>query len=308
MISKGLELLKNDLQGEDLQTSSLTNEMGAYQFVNSSSKDKIIEFAHDTHLIHFLFALSGEISLSATEGTEQVNLTSDIFFIYSNPYVATTLKICLPKSAKIFSLVISLKELHAIFGSSFGRDETAAKEFMENYKMERFFLEKPMNPSLSVIIYQFFSGINREAVRNIYQQGKFMEFLSLYLDSPNSVQEAGNHCPFVMDSYELKKIKEARDIIVEHMIDPPSLKSLAKLVGTNEYKLKIGFKSVFSNTVYGYLLDYRMEEARKLLTVNNTRIKEVATLVGYSNPSHFIAAYKRKYGITPKQHKKSITA
>ena len=106
----------------------------------------------------------------------------------------------------------------------------------------------------------------------------------------------------------MEKIKEARDIIIEHMIDPPSLKTLSKLVGTNEFKLKVGFKSVFSNTVYGYLSDYRMEHARKLLTVENSRIKEIAAKVGYSNPSHFIAAYKRKYGITPKQHLKSLVA
>ena len=106
----------------------------------------------------------------------------------------------------------------------------------------------------------------------------------------------------------MEKIKEARDIIMEQMIDPPSLKELSRMVGTNEFKLKVGFKSVYSNTVYGYLADYRMEHARKLLTINNTRIKEVAAQVGYSNPSHFIAAYKKRYGITPKQHVKSLVS
>jgi AraC-like DNA-binding protein len=49
-----------------------------------------------------------------------------------------------------------------------------------------------------------------------------------------------------------------------------------------------------------------MEEARKLLAVDKPRIKQVAAQIGYANSSHFIAAYKCKFGITPKQHLKSM--
>jgi AraC family transcriptional activator of pyochelin receptor len=308
MIRQGLDLLKENLQEDDLQTSLLTDEMGAYQYVNSGEEDKRIKFNHDKSLIHFLFSLTGEINLSSevNDGIEEID--SSNFYMFSHPYGDTTLEINLAPEAKILSMVISMRELHGIFGSSFGKDAEATKEFMKHYKMKKFFIAKSMTPSISVIAHQFFNGINRPNVKKIYQQGKVMEFLSLYMDTPNSAEEAENHCPFVMDAVELKKLKEARDIIISQMIDPPSLKTLAKLVGTNEFKLKVGFKSVFSNTVYGYLADYRMEHARKLLTVDNSRIKEVAAQVGYSNPSHFIAAYKRKYGITPKQHLKSIVA
>jgi AraC-like DNA-binding protein len=308
MIKQALDLLINSLPKENLQTALLSEEMGAYQYVNSGEEDRRFEFGHDKSLIHFLFSLSGRINLSSevNDGIEEISAGN--FYMFSHPYGETTLEINLAPEAKLFSMVISMRELHGIFGSSFGRDAEATKEFMKHYKMKKFFIEKSMSPSISVIAHQFFNGINRPKVREIYQQGKVMEFLSLYMDTPNSAEEAENHCPFVMDAIELKKLKEARDIIIAQMIDPPSLKTLAKLVGTNEFKLKVGFKSVFNNTVYGYLSDYRMEYARKLLTVDNSRIKEVAAQVGYSNPSHFIAAYKRKYGITPKQHLKSLIA
>ena len=308
MIKQGLDLLKKNLPDEDLQTSLLTQEMGAYQYKNSGEEDRRFEFIHDKSLIHFLFSLAGKINLSSevNDGVEELN--ADSFHMFSHPYGDTSIEINLAPDAKILALVISMRELHGIFGSSFGRDAEATKEFMKHYEMKKFFIAKLMTPSISVIVHQFFNGINRPNVRKIYQQGKVMEFLSLYMDTPNTPEETENHCPFVMDAIELKKLNEAREIIIAQMIDPPSLKTLAKLVGTNEFKLKVGFKSVFSNTVYGYLSDYRMEQARKLLTVDNSRIKEVAALVGYSNPSHFIAAYKRKYGITPKQHLKSIVA
>lgn len=308
MVGRGLEILKAELSGDDLQTSLLSDGMGAYQYCNSSTREQVITISHDKMLIHFLFSLIGDIEVSSKASDEKAIVSKSNFIMFTYPFAATTLKIKLPPAGKIFSLLIGMKELHAIFGSSFARDKSETKVFMENYELKRFFVEKPLTPSISVVVHQFFSGINRPNVRAIYQQGKVMEFLSLYMDTPNSGQEAENSCPFLKDAQEMKKITEARDVIIENMINPPSLKFLAKQVGTNEYKLKVGFKSVYRNTVYGYLADYRMEEARKLLTVDNSRIKEVAAQVGYSNSSHFIAAYKRKYGITPKQHRNSLIA
>ena len=306
MVRRGIELLKKQLAESDLKASVLSDQLGAYQFFNSEQKARRIEFAHSRMLIHFLFSLSGEIQVTTKASDEKVTVSSTNFFMFSYPIEETSLVLHLPPEAKVFSLIISMKELHSVFGSSFGRDNAETKSFIESYKLKKFFVEKPVTPAITVVIHQFFSGIIRENVLPIYQKGKVMEFLSLYMDSPNSVEEVESQCPFLMDAREMKKITEARDVIIENMMNPPSLKYLAKQVGTNEYKLKVGFKSVFSNTVYGYLADHRMEEARKLLTVDNSRIKEVAAQVGYSNSSHFIAAYKRKYGVTPKQHRKSL--
>ena len=176
MVLKGLDILKQALPEENIQTSKLTQEMGAYQYINASDHDIIIEFSHDKSLIHFLFSLSGEIKLSSKASDELVCLTPANFFMFSNPFTETIIEVNMPVSAKIFSIVISMKELHGIFGSSFGRDAEATKEFMESYKMKRFFIEKQLTPSIAVIAYQFFNGINRPNVRKIYQQGKVMEF------------------------------------------------------------------------------------------------------------------------------------
>jgi AraC-like DNA-binding protein len=45
-----------------------------------------------------------------------------------------------------------------------------------------------------------------------------------------------------------------------------------------------------------------MEVARKLLETNAHNVNEVGLKVGYSTASHFIAAFKKKYGTTPKKY------
>ena len=308
MLSELLGQLIEDLGEENVLTSAISDEMVVYQYTGRSTGTDEIQFGHNPQLLHFIFSLSGEVRLSSNVNDEEVALSGRNYFMYSNPYREAKINIALEKGSTVLAMVMTMKALHEIFGSSFGRDADAAREFMESYKVEKFFIEKEMLPTVSVIVHQLFNGINRDSIRKIYQNGKIMEFLSLYMDTPNTEKETEANCPFVIDAVEMEKIKEARDIIMEQMIDPPSLKELSRMVGTNEFKLKVGFKSVYSNTVYGYLADYRMEHARKLLTINNTRIKEVAAQVGYSNPSHFIAAYKKRYGITPKQHVKSLVS
>jgi AraC-like DNA-binding protein len=81
---------------------------------------------------------------------------------------------------------------------------------------------------------------------------------------------------------------------------PPSLKELAKLSGLNEYKLKKSFKEVYNTTVFGYLSDHRLNEARKKLESSNKSIAEIAYDLGYSSPQHFAKAFKEKFGLTPK--------
>ncbi|NJK75120.1 MAG: helix-turn-helix transcriptional regulator [Microcoleus sp. SU_5_6] len=85
---------------------------------------------------------------------------------------------------------------------------------------------------------------------------------------------------------------------------PPSLLELAKKAGINDYKLKIGFREVFGTTVFGYLRNQRMEQARQLLLEQQMNVSEVAQTVGYASLSQFSTAFKHYFGITPKTYQK----
>jgi AraC-like DNA-binding protein len=48
-----------------------------------------------------------------------------------------------------------------------------------------------------------------------------------------------------------------------------------------------------------------MELAKTLLQEQQMNVNEIASHLGYSASSHFIASFKRKFGITPKQFSKA---
>ena len=72
-------------------------------------------------------------------------------------------------------------------------------------------------------------------------------------------------------------------------------------IGLSINKLKEGFKQIYGEPVFSFQFDYKMELARQLLASGALNVNEVGLRVGYSTASHFIAAFKKKYGVTPKK-------
>ena len=86
------------------------------------------------------------------------------------------------------------------------------------------------------------------------------------------------------------------------MAEPPTLKELADEIQLPLNRLKEGFKQIYGDSVFSFLFDYKMERARQMLATGSLNVNEVGLRIGYSTSSHFIAAFKKKFGTTPKKY------
>jgi AraC family transcriptional regulator, transcriptional activator of the genes for pyochelin and ferripyochelin receptors len=98
---------------------------------------------------------------------------------------------------------------------------------------------------------------------------------------------------------ERDRMLEARALLLERMRDPPTLQALARMVGTNEFRLKHDFKLLFGEPVHAFLLRRRLEHARALLLERERSVKEIAADVGYAHVAHFSAAFRKRFGMPP---------
>ncbi|MEM9328152.1 MAG: helix-turn-helix transcriptional regulator [Bacteroidota bacterium] len=83
--------------------------------------------------------------------------------------------------------------------------------------------------------------------------------------------------------------------------NPPSLEVLSKFVGLNTMATNELFKQVYGKTPYQFFNDKRLNEAYQLISETDMRIADVGVMLGYGNMSHFSKAFKKHYGILPKQ-------
>ncbi|NMH89706.1 helix-turn-helix domain-containing protein [Flavivirga algicola] len=104
---------------------------------------------------------------------------------------------------------------------------------------------------------------------------------------------------------DIRKIRKVHDHIINNLDKPLApLIELAHAFGTNEYKLKYGFKQLYGQTVFRFLINERLRKASVLIQHTDTSIKEVAHVTGFISAPHFSKAFKEKYGFTPRDLRK----
>lgn len=148
----------------------------------------------------------------------------------------------------------------------------------------------------------------KQIIRQIEQASLMGNCSSMYLEAKTqellAMQLQPYHSPLKMVciNHLLKhknKIEEARYLLEKQYLNPPSIHTLAQQAGTNKTTLKEGFKHFYNNTVYGYLLEYRMNIACQLLLDSNESLVDIAEKAGYEHQSHFSTAFKRRFGVSP---------
>lgn len=97
-------------------------------------------------------------------------------------------------------------------------------------------------------------------------------------------------------------VHAAAAMLDRDIAEPPSLADLARKVGLSETSLKRAFRQEFGTTAFGHLRRRRMERARALLDTGRATVVEASLMVGYCNPSHFAAAFRREFGVNPKSY------
>lgn len=268
------------------------------RFKNESNQKHTIEREFSQNLIQFHFVLKGRGVFSFNQGAYQMPVEEEFGVTLYNPQKNLPIHLEVAPESWVISVIISLKEFHSLFATEAEFIPFLNKEM----KDKKHYAVAPITPSMQVVLYQIMNFNLNTSVKKLYYKSKVYELFSLLFNKP----EEDEHCPFRTDKEDEQKIQHAKNILIENITEPPTLQELADAVGVNIKKLKEGFKQLYGETVYSFLLDYKLEYARKLLDSGTYNVNEVGVKVGYSTASHFIAAFKKKFGTTPKKYLTSL--
>lgn len=86
-----------------------------------------------------------------------------------------------------------------------------------------------------------------------------------------------------------------------------TIESLAERVYMSPNYLRTLFKEYTGKTIWEYLTQVRMRQSIILLTDTNLRVHEISRRVGYENPSHYCAVFRKQMGMTPNQYREQLT-
>ncbi len=145
---------------------------------------------------------------------------------------------------------------------------------------------------------------NKGLLNSTFAAAKIHEMLFLQLNEYKR-QEGSASRRLVRQQDRLQMIKDAEEILISRLQDPPTIPELARMVGSNQQSLKQGFRQVFGETINQHLNNKRLEQAGILIRAGELSLREVAMEVGYNNPGYFSRRFREKYGVSPRYFSKS---
>ncbi|MBS3993768.1 MAG: helix-turn-helix transcriptional regulator [Bacteroidetes bacterium] len=284
-IDKNTSLICNDNNNKlILQIKNDTNEVikSTYQI--------------DPNYIQFFFSLKGSsnVAFNMPHCRVQIDAYNSYLVFFKN--TPMNLYFDINPNSNLIAILININHFHNLFNV-----EDKEMAIFNTLKGDQpIITPKVINSEIANHLEQIIDNKISKSLQPLFLRGKIYEILSLYFN--DEVNADIEQCPFIPNSTDVSKYKRVKEIITKNMINPPALEDLAAEVGLNIKKLKEGFKDHYGMPVFTYLYHYKMEYARNLLDENQQNINEIASDVGYSSATHFIAAFKRKFGITPKQY------
>ena len=250
----------------------------------------------DASYIQFHFCISGSITFNYNKGAYNLKLDEGKFLTLYNPEKHLTIDASVAKNSKVISVLIPIVEFHKLFSSS-----SSDIPFFENKSLnQKHYSENLISNSILIVLNQIIKNDMDNSTRSLLYKAKIYELFSLIFKKTKEIDL--DQCPFLKNDENLKKIAKAKDVILKDIKNPPSLIELSKTIDLSLKNLKKGFKEIYGKPVYKYLFDFKMERAKQLLSNGNLNVNEVSYDLGYSSSSHFIAAFKKKYGITPRTY------
>ncbi len=265
------------------------------KFHNETDENQLFKREVSSNFIQFHFCVKGTGSFSFNNGNYRLPINEDSSLLLYNPERDLPIEVSVNPHSWVLSVLLPIKKFHTLFS----REANYISFLSDENKDRKYYKDAHISPSMAIVLNQLMNYNLHPSVKSLYFKGKAYELISLYFNRPTDADV--EQCPFLVDEQNVAKIKKAKEIIISRMAEPPTLQQLSEEINLPLNKLKEGFKQIYGDSVFSFLFDYKMEVARQLLVSGSHNVNEVGLKVGYSTSSHFIAAFKKKFGTTPKK-------
>ncbi len=265
------------------------------KFNNETDDTQIFKREVNATFVQFHFCIKGSASFLFNDGSYTLPIREENSLLLYNPQRDLPMNLVLEKHSWVLSVLLPINKFHSLFST----EANYITFLSEENKDRKYYKDGQITPSMAIVLNQLMNYNLHPTIKPLYFKAKAYELLSLYFNRPEDADV--EQCPFLADEVNVSKIKKAKQIMIANMAEPPTLQELADEINLPINRLKEGFKQVYGDSVFSFLFEYKMEVARQLLATGSYNVNEVGLKVGYSTASHFIAAFKKKFGTTPKK-------
>ncbi len=284
-----------------IQTHTLPRQIQVEHFCLKAPSKRQVEITSEQERLGFFICLSGEDRLTIEDHREVVYLRKGVCGAYYEP--AGLLNKAAYSADEPFN-VLSVTMPRDTLENAFFNGGDALSRLFERKKFPsrpyalRFF---PMQPLIRTAVSQILNPPVDQDFFPAYLEAKTLELSCLMLQALCAEDGSSSSS---LSKKETARLFQVRALLEENLENPLSPIELARQCGLSVDRMNKGFKEVFGQTIFQYLRELRMEQARDLLVSGQCSVTDACFRVGYSNLSHFAKLYQHYFGHSPVKDRK----
>lgn len=163
-----------------------------------------------------------------------------------------------------------------------------------------------LNNNKSVILYYLNTLVHEVEEKQVNYELACKSILTLFIIYISRNTES---TLLIADNPEKLNIEcvKIKNYIDSHYSENITLDILSNLSYVNKFHLVHLFTKQMGISPINYLINRRIEESKNLLTTTNYSIRDISTIVGFSNSSYFSQMFKKFTGDSPRTYKNKYT-
>ena len=246
--------------------------------------------------IHLFCIRHGRVNIHASFIPHPLELRQGEAIFLAYPKGNWQVKVVHDRDTEFYTLKMQVSTLHKMIQPDFDQQQIDTARQIHMRDLMKLI---PVNPSLLHCFHQLVHHKLQPPFHAIFEQAKFLEIFSLLMES--AFGQRPDACPVMLSPAIENKIHQVRRHIMDNINEVPDPDHLAVIYELPRNTLREGYRYMYGQTIHQYHSDQKLESAMQMLESGELLVKEIAFKIGYQNPSHFISAFKKKFGFTPKQ-------
>ncbi|RZS33265.1 helix-turn-helix domain-containing protein [Corticibacter populi] len=141
------------------------------------------------------------------------------------------------------------------------------------------------------------------SMQRLYRQARtydlVLEVLSRFLCTDSAVQSKAMTAR--LTARELRQVSQLTELLRTEAVNGLSMPEILRMAGIGSSRIHRHFRQVHGCSIFGYMQQRRMNKAYAALQKDGVSVALAAELAGYASAANFSTAFKRMFGITPRQ-------
>lgn len=159
----------------------------------------------------------------------------------------------------------------------------------------------PFDPVISNVGFALLSELRSEGVGGRLYAESLRNVLAIHL--LRHYTTSGNGRQHLVGGLSGQKLRQVLDFIGDNYSKDVGLSDLSEVAGMSTFHFAREFKRTTGTTPHQYLMKFRIDRAKELLTHSEMPLTEVGLLSGFSHQSHFTRLFRKLTGTTPNSYR-----